>query len=45
MKEALNDTKGNLAKAQEQMKRRLDKARCTEEWAVGDSVLLSTRNL
>ena len=45
MKEALNDAKGNLAKAQEQMKRRVDKARRTEEWTVGDQVLLITRNL
>ena len=45
MKEALSDAKSNLAKAQEQMKRRVDKARRTEEWAVGDRVLLSTRNL
>ena len=36
MNEALNDAKCNLAKAQEHMKRRLDKARRTEEWAVGD---------
>ena len=42
MKEALSDAKSNLAKAQEQMKRRVDKARRTEEWAVGDGVLLST---
>ena len=45
MKEALSDAKSNLAKAQEQMKRRVDKARRTEEWAVGDRVLLSTQNL
>ena len=45
MKEALSDAKSNLAKAQEQMKRRVDKARRTEEWAVGDWVLLSTQNL
>ena len=45
MKEALSDAKSDLAKAQEQMKRRVDKARRTEEWAVGDQVLLSTRNL
>ena len=45
MKKALSDAKSNLAKAQEQMKRRVDKARRTEEWAVGDQVLLSTRNL
>ena len=31
MKEALNDAKCNLAKAQEQMKRRVDKARRIEE--------------
>ena len=37
--------KSNLAKAQEQMKRRVDKTRRTEEWVVGDRVLLSTRNL
>ena len=45
MKEALSDAKSNLAKAQEQMKRRVDKARRTEEWAVGDRVFLSTQNL
>ena len=42
MKEALNDAKGNLAKAQEQMRRRVDKIRCTKQWPVGDSVLLNT---
>ena len=45
MKEALSDSKSNLAKAQEQMKHRVDKARRTEEWAVGDRVLPSTQNL
>ena len=45
MKEALSNAKSNLAKAQEQMKRRVDKVRRTEEWAVGDRVLLNTRNL
>ena len=45
MKEALSDAKSNLAKAQEQMKRRVDRTRRTEEWAVGDQILLSTRNL
>ena len=45
MKEALRDAKSNLAKAQEQMKRRVDKAKGTEEWAVGDWVFLNTQNL
>ena len=45
MKEALSHAKSNLAKVQEQMKRRVDKARRNEEGAVGDWVLLSTRNL
>ena len=45
MNEALSDAKSNLAKAQEHMKRRVDKAKRTKEWAVGDRVLLSTRNL
>ena len=45
MKEALSDAKSNLVKAQEQMKRRVDKIRRTKEWAVGDRVLLSARNL
>ena len=45
MKEALSDAKNNLDKVQEQMKRRVDKTRRTEEWAVGDRVFLSTQNL
>ena len=45
MKEALSDAQSNLAKAQEQMTRRVDKTRRTESWAVGDRVLLSTWNL
>ena len=45
MKEAMNDVKCNLAKAQEQMKRRVDRARRTGEWAVGDWVLLGIWNL
>ena len=45
MKEALNNAKCNLDKAQEQMKRRVNKARRTKEWMVGDRVLLSTQNL
>ena len=42
MKEGLNDAKSNLTKAQEQMKQRVDRAKRTEEWAVGDWVFLST---
>ena len=45
MKEALNNAKCNLAKAQEQMKQKVDRAKRTEEWAIGDRVFLSTRNL
>ena len=45
MKEVLNNVKCNLAKAQGQMKRRVDRAKHTKEWVVGDRVLLSTRNL
>ena len=45
MEEALSDAKSNLAKAQEQMKRRVDKARRTKEWAIGDLVPLSTWTL
>ena len=45
MKEALSNAKSNLAKAQEQMKRRVDNVKRTEEWAVGDWVFLSIRNL
>ena len=32
MKEALNDAKWNLAKAEEYMKQRVDKPRRTKEW-------------
>ena len=42
MKEALNGTKCNLAKAQEQMKGRVERTKRTEEWVVGDRFLLST---
>ena len=45
MKEALNNAKCNLAKAQEKMKRRVERARRIEEWTVGDWVLLSIWNL
>ena len=45
MKEALDDAKLNLAKAQEKTKRQVDKTRRAEEWKVGDRVYLSTRHL
>ena len=45
MKEALEDVKVNLVKAQERMKTQVDKTRREEEWKVGDQVFLSTRHL
>ena len=42
MKEALDEAKHNLVNAQEQMKQRVDRAKCTKEWTVGDQVLLNT---
>ena len=45
MKEALNSAKHNLASAQEQMKRRVDKARGAKKWTVGDRIFLNTWNL
>ena len=45
MKQAPNDKKRNLAKAQKQMKCWGDKARRAKEWMVGDRVFLSMRNL
>ena len=45
MKEALNDAKCNVDKAEEQMKRRLNRARRIGELTVGDRVLLNTWNL
>ena len=44
-KETLNGAKCNLVKVQEQMKRRVDRARSTKERTVGDRVLLSIQNL
>ena len=45
MKEALDDAKLNLVKAQERTKTQVDKTRREEEWKVGDRVFLSTRHL
>ena len=45
MKMALVDAKSNLATAQQQMKRAVDKKRRTEEYKIGDEVVLSTANL
>ena len=38
MKEALDDVKLNLVKAQARMKTQVDKIRRVEEWNVGDRV-------
>ena len=45
MKEALDDAKLNLVKAQKRTKTQVDKTRREEEWKVGDRVFLSTRHL
>ena len=45
MKEALDDVKLNLVKAQERMKTQVDKTRREEEWKVGDRVFLTTQHL
>ena len=45
MKEALDDAKLNLVKAQERTKTQVDKTRREEEWNVGDRVFLSTQHL
>ena len=45
MKEALDDAKLNLAKAQGKTKHQVDKTRRAEEWKIGDRVYLSTRHL
>ena len=45
MKEAMNGAKCNLARAQEQMNRQVDKAKRTKKWVVGDWVLPSTQSL
>ena len=45
LKEALDDAQRNLASAQEQMKRRVDKARRAKEWTLGDRVFLNKWNL
>ena len=45
MKTALRDAQSNLSMAQERMKRAVDKKRRTEDYKVGDEVVLSTENL
>ena len=45
MKTALIDAKSNLTTAQQQMKRAVDKKRRTEEYKIGEEVVLSTINL
>ena len=45
MKTALVDAKSNLTIAQQWMKRVVDKKRRTEEYKIGDEVVLSTANL
>ena len=45
MKTALVDAQTNLQKAQERMKRVVDKRRRTETYKVGDEVALTTANL
>ena len=45
MKEALDDTKLNLVKAQERTKTQVNKTKREEEWKVGDRVFLSTWHL
>ena len=45
MKTALVDAKSNLTIAQQRMKRVVDKKRRTEEYQIGDEVVLSTANL
>ena len=45
MKEALDDVKLNLVKAQERTKTQVDKTRQEEEWKVCDRVFFSTRHL
>ena len=45
IKEALDDAKLNLVKAQERTKTQVDKIRRDKGWEVGDRVFLSTRHL
>ena len=45
MKEALDDMKLDLVKAQERTKTQVDKAKREEEWRVGDCVFLNTWHL
>ena len=45
MKTALRDAQSSLSMAQERMKRAVDKKRRTEDYEVGDEVVLSTANL
>ena len=45
MKEALDDGKLDLFKAQERTKTQVNKTKREEEWMVGDRVFLSTRHL
>ena len=42
---ALVDAESNLTIAQQRMKRAVDKKRRTEEYKIGDEVVLSTTNL
>ena len=45
MKTALVDAKSNLTTAQQRMNCAVDKKRRTEEYKIGDEVVLSTANL
>ena len=45
MKEALEDAKLNVVKAQERTKTQVDKTKREEEWKVGDRVFLRTQHL
>ena len=45
MKTALIDAKSNLTTAQQRMKRAVDKKKRTEEYKIGNEVVLSTANL
>ena len=45
MKTALVDVKSNLTTAQQRMKRAVDQKGRTEEYKIGDEVVVSTANL
>ena len=45
MKTALVDSKSNLTTPQQRMKRAVDKKRRTEEYKIGNEVVLSTASL